>query len=51
MDGFEKRVNSSKNRNTRIVRVQESRVCGKCGAVIFAGSKCLTINAKGTGRR
>lgn len=51
MDGFEKRVNSSKNRNTRIVRVQKSRVCSKCGTVISAGSKCLTTNAKGTGRR
>lgn len=51
MDGFEKRVNSSKNRNTRIVRVQKSRVCSKCGAVICFGSKCLTTNARGMGRR
>lgn len=51
MDNFEKRVNSSKNRNTRIVRVKKSRVCCKCGAVIFADSKCLTTNSKGTGRR
>lgn len=30
MDGFEKRVNSIKNRNTRIVRVQKSRECATC---------------------
>lgn len=51
MDIIEKKVNSNKNRNTRFVSVNETRVCKCCGKIIQKGVECLTINKKGIGRQ
>lgn len=51
MNVVEKEVNANKNRNTRFVRVNETRVCKCCGKSILKGTKCLTLNKKGVGRQ
>ena len=51
MDVIEKKVNSNKNRNTRFVKVNETRVCKCCGKPILKGVECLTLNKKGIGRQ
>lgn len=51
METVEQRVNSNKNRNTRFVKVKETRICKSCGQPILKGSKCLTTNKHGVGRQ
>lgn len=48
---IENNVNSNKNRNIRFVKVKDTRVCKSCGQPILKGSKCLTINKQGVGRK
>lgn len=48
---LENKVNSNKNRNTRFVTVKATRICKSCGQSILKGSKCLTTNKRGVGRR
>ena len=51
MKAFEQRVNSNKNRNTRFVKVKETRICRCCGQPILKSNKCLTTNIQGIGRQ
>lgn len=51
METVEQRVNSNKNRNTRFVKVKETRICKACGQPILKGNKCLTTNRHGVGRQ
>lgn len=51
METVEQGVNSNKNRNTRFVKVKETRVCKSCGQPILKGSKCLTTNKHRVGRQ
>lgn len=48
---LENKVNSNKNRNTRFVKVKDTRICKSCGQLIPKGSKCLTTNKQGVGRQ
>ncbi len=40
-----------KYRNTKIVKVKQTRYCAECGSPILKGSEALTINPKGIGRQ
>lgn len=51
METVEQRVNSNKNRNTRFVKVKETRIYKACGQPILKGSKYLTTNRHGVGRQ
>ena len=48
---LENKINSNKNRNTRFVKVKDTRICRSCGQPILKGSKCLTTNKQGVGRQ
>lgn len=48
---YEKKVNSNKNRNTRFVNIRSAHQCNNCKNIIYKGTKCLTTNKKGAGRR
>ena len=51
VERLENKINSNKNRNTRFVKVKDTRICRSCGQIIPKGSKCLTTNKQGVGRQ